>query len=137
MPFKTSAAAGDRGDDRHLVALLHGRLEVLEEADVLAGDEDVDEAAHLAGVVADALADAGVALLQLGEQLADGGAGGGHLLLAGGVLAQRRGNANGGHHFSPWRARISSNALIVGGMLCCDAASAASASCVFRPLPVM
>src|SRR5262249_11558228 len=49
------ATAGDRGNDGHLVAGLHGRVEVLEEADVFAVHEDVDEAAHRAGFVADPL----------------------------------------------------------------------------------
>jgi hypothetical protein len=43
---------------------------VLEEADVLAVHEDVDEAANLSRLVADAIADAGVTLVEVGQ---DGG----------------------------------------------------------------
>jgi hypothetical protein len=39
------SAAGDRGQDRDLVAVLDARLEALEEADVLAPDVDVHEPA--------------------------------------------------------------------------------------------
>src|SRR5205814_668703 len=116
------------------VALLHRRVEVLQEADVLGADEDVHEPAHRAGVVADALLDAGVALLQLGDQLADGAAGGGDLLLALGQLAERGGDADGGDGCSSIRC---SNALNVGGMLGPASASPSSASWVLSPLPVM
>ena len=44
-------AARDRGQDRQLVAVGDGRVEPVEEADVLAADVDVDEAAQAAAVV--------------------------------------------------------------------------------------
>src|SRR5581483_5178043 len=91
------AAARDRRDDRHLVAVLDRRVEVLQKADVLVLDEDVDEAPYRAGLVADALLDAGKALLQIGDQLADVLAARRHFFGALGQLAQRSRNANRGH----------------------------------------
>src|SRR5881296_1005877 len=46
-------ASRDRRDDRHLVARLDGRVELLQEADVLAVHEEVHEAPDLALLVAD------------------------------------------------------------------------------------
>src|SRR6185436_428739 len=60
---RRSGAAGDRGHDRDLVTLFHGRVETAEKADVLTVHVDVDETADLAGVVADALLQAGVVAL--------------------------------------------------------------------------
>src|SRR5262249_42927912 len=92
-----SAAAGDRRHDRELVARFHRRVEVLEKADVLAVDEDVDEAPHMARLVADALADAGEALVEVRE---DGGhvrALGLHGLGAARELPQRGWHSHLGH----------------------------------------
>src|SRR4051812_33677181 len=50
-------AAGYGGEDRDLVAVLDGRVEPVEEADVLAGHVDVHEAAQVA-VLRDPLAQA-------------------------------------------------------------------------------
>src|SRR5262245_42930479 len=50
-----SSAAGDGGHDGNVVAFLQGGLQVLQESDVVAVDVDVDEAAHFARLVADAL----------------------------------------------------------------------------------
>src|SRR5262245_47897525 len=41
-------ASGHRGNDAQLVAVLHRRVQVVEVADVLVIEVDVDEAAHLA-----------------------------------------------------------------------------------------
>src|SRR6185436_19827665 len=92
-----SAAAGDGRDDRDLVGVLDGRLEALEEADVLVVGEDVHELAHLAAVVADAFLEARVLRLEARDQRADGRARGRDLLLALRELAERRGDADGGH----------------------------------------
>src|SRR5882724_12006478 len=54
MRMAALAASRDRRDDRQLVARLERRLEVLQEADVLAVDEDVHETPHLSGLVTDA-----------------------------------------------------------------------------------
>src|SRR5690606_23051737 len=64
-------AAGDGGEDRHLVPLVDRRIEALEEADVLPLDVDVDEAAEVA-VDGDPLAEAVVALVETVEHLPDG-----------------------------------------------------------------
>src|SRR5437867_191342 len=59
---------GDRRDDRQLVARLERRVEVLEEADVLAVHEDVHEAPHLPVLVADALLQTRIAPLEIVDQ---------------------------------------------------------------------
>src|SRR3954471_1857530 len=64
--------AGDGRQDRDLVAVVDGGLEALLEADVLAGDVDVHEAAQVA-VLGDPLAKAVVAIEHRVEGLADGG----------------------------------------------------------------
>src|SRR6185437_5166995 len=87
----------DGGNDRDLVAVLDGRLEVLEEADVLVVREDVDEAAHLAALVADPFLDPGELRFEAGDQRADGVAGRGDLFLPLRQLAKRRRYADGGH----------------------------------------
>src|SRR5581483_328524 len=58
------SAAGDGGDDAHFVGGLQRRLQGIEEADIFAVDVDVHEAPDLALLVADAVLDAGVLLLQ-------------------------------------------------------------------------
>ena len=58
------SAAGDRRHDADFVAVFDRRIEVVEEADVFVGDEDVDETSHGARIVADPLLDAGVAVLE-------------------------------------------------------------------------
>src|SRR5207244_3331731 len=74
-----TSAPGDRGDDREGLARLDGRVEPLEEADVLVGHEHVDEPAQLAAVVEQPLAEAGVGGVERLQDLADGGAADGHL----------------------------------------------------------
>src|SRR5260370_40645391 len=74
---------GDRGNDADLVAVLHGRGQVVEVADVLVVEVDVDEAAHLA-VVEQALRDPGEPAAQVVEHpLHRPAAGLDHRLLAG------------------------------------------------------
>src|SRR3989475_11869214 len=65
MGMAALAASRDRRDDGQLVARLERRLEVRQEADVLAVDEDVHEASHLTGLVTDALLQARVAPLEI------------------------------------------------------------------------
>src|SRR5215468_3087991 len=89
-----SAASRDGRDDRELVARLHRGVEVLEEADVLAVDEDVDEAPDLARLVADALPDAGIAPVEVGEKRGHVRAFGLHGLGAARELAQGRGHSH-------------------------------------------
>ena len=52
-------AAGDGGDDADGLAVGHRGVEALEEADVVIGDEHVDEAAQAAGVVEEPLREPG------------------------------------------------------------------------------
>src|SRR5262249_2618878 len=91
---------GDGRNDRDLVGVLHRRVEVLEEADVLVVGEDVDEASDLPALVADALLGAGVLRLEARDEGADGAAGRGDLLLALCQLAKRRGNTDRRHFIS-------------------------------------
>src|SRR5919198_34338 len=107
MGMAASAASGDRRDDGELVTRLEGRVEVLQEADVLAVDEDVHEAPHLARLVTDALLQARVAPLEIVHER-------GHrrpLRLdspnAARVLAERR------RHFDRNHADVSSFRLLV------------------------
>src|SRR5262245_49518278 len=62
---RRSATAGDRRHDRQLVTGLHRSRDLLEEADVLAVHEDVDEPPHLPRLVADAVLDAGILLVEV------------------------------------------------------------------------
>src|SRR4030095_12235789 len=95
------APSRDRRHDRQLVARLERRLQVLEEADVLAVHEDVDEALHLARLVADALADAGIARIEIGQQCGHRAALRLDGLGAARELAQRRGHSHLGHVVVP------------------------------------
>src|SRR3982751_4331658 len=68
---RIASAAGDGGQDRHLVAVVHGRVEAVLEADVLAGDVDVHEPPEVA-VLRDPLAQAIVLVEDGVEGLAHG-----------------------------------------------------------------
>src|SRR5947209_10681354 len=92
------SAAGDRGEDRHLVALLDGRVELPEVPDVLVVQVHVHELVH-----------ATVGRLQVGggarelthdvvDDLADGGALGLDLRLPAGVAAHDGGESDGDGH---------------------------------------
>jgi hypothetical protein len=72
--FLRKSSPRDGGNDAHLVPRFDGRLLVLEEADVFAIDVNVDETAQVALRVEEPFADAGVALVEAGEEFADGGA---------------------------------------------------------------
>jgi hypothetical protein len=94
LHFELVLAAGDGGDDTDLVAVFERRLAVLEEADVLLVDIDVDEAAHLAFFIHEAFLDAGEARLQFDDRLADGGGVDFDQLLVVGQLAEWRGDSD-------------------------------------------
>src|SRR6478736_4219586 len=66
--------AGDGGEDLDLLAVGHRRVEPVAEADVLAVDVDVDEAAQAAVAIRQPVAQLAVALEQRVEHGADGGA---------------------------------------------------------------
>ncbi len=65
------SAAGHSGKDRDLVAVLHERLEAVEEADVLPADVDVHEAAQVP-VLGDAVAQSVVAVVETVEHVPHG-----------------------------------------------------------------
>src|SRR5436190_5794062 len=90
--------AGDCRDDRDLVAFLHRGVETREEANVLAVHVEVDETAHFAGVVADALFQAGMPALDVLDDRGDGAATRGDALGAPGELAKRGGDTNRNRH---------------------------------------
>src|SRR5262249_56328855 len=94
----------------------------------------VHEPADLPLVVEDALADAGVLLLQVRQQRADGRPLGLHLLQSGGELAQRGGDAYGRHGRLLLKASNSDRrAAMIGGRR----RTGTSGSVVFSPWPVM
>src|SRR5690348_13074938 len=66
------SAAGDCGQDRHLVAVGDGGVEAVQEADVLAADVHIDEPAQPA-VLGNPTAQLAVAVIQGVEHLADRG----------------------------------------------------------------
>jgi len=68
------SSSGDGGNDADFFAGLDGGFLVLEEADVFAVNVDIHEAADVAFVVEEALANAGVTLVETGEEFGDGGA---------------------------------------------------------------
>src|SRR6202011_1380370 len=97
---------GHRGDDAQLVTVLDRRGQVVEVADVLVVEIDVDEAAHLA-VVEQALGDAREPLPQVVQKSLDGSPLALNNRLALGVLAQRRGNVNpDGHGYTSKKLNI-------------------------------
>src|SRR5262245_42330077 len=100
------STAGDRREDRHLVAVGHGSVESVLEADVLAGDVDVDEAAQVP-VLGDPLAEAVVLVEDRVQRLADGRAVDLELALAAGGGAELGGNL---HRDAHRRAEI----LVIG-----------------------
>src|SRR5262245_12958456 len=71
----TASASGHRGDDADLVAVLDRRRQAAQIADVLVVDEDVEELLELVAVV-EAGGQLGVEVADVGQRLADGGAGG-------------------------------------------------------------
>src|SRR2546423_15369443 len=94
-------AAGDGGDDADDLTRGDRRLEVLQEADVLVGDEHVDEAAEAAAVVEDPLAEAGVRDVERLQDRGDRRALDARLRCAAGERTQLRGDPNrDGHHCS-------------------------------------
>ena len=122
----------------------------VEEADVLVVEEHVDEAAQLAAVVVEPLAEAGVRGVERAEHLADGRAVDAHLGRAAGEVAQLGGDADGDGHSDLLRvarclARTRSrragnaarNASSDGGIVAVTRTCGSMASSVFSPCPVM
>ena len=94
-----AAAAGDGGDHQHLIAVLEGILLVAEEADVFFVDIEVDEAAHLALLVAQMLSQGRKAGLDLRDQFGQiGGVRLGSRARSVGVLLKCIGQQNSNGH---------------------------------------
>ena len=89
-----SRTAGYRGQDGYFVTVVDARLQPLLEADVLAGDVDVDEAAQVA-VLGDAVPETTVGVEDGVEDLADGLAFHFQLAFAAGGGAQLRRDLHG------------------------------------------
>src|SRR3954470_7749322 len=83
-----SAAARDRREDRHRVAVLDLGVERTGEAHVLVVDVDVDEAVQLALLGDEAVLQAGVLAVEVVDERAEGGAAALDGLVAAGVGAQ-------------------------------------------------
>src|ERR1044072_2025369 len=91
------SATRDSRENGYLVALAHRRVEALLEADVLAADVDVDEAAQVA-VLGEPRPQVGVRLEDGVEHLADRGAGNLQLGVAAGRGAQLGRDLHGDRH---------------------------------------
>src|SRR5688572_2927038 len=100
-------AAGDGRDDADFVAVFDRGLLVLQEADVLLVDVDVDEAADGTVFIKQAVLDAGVTGLQFRNEAANGGGADLDQFFVVGELAEGRGDSNVFCHklFTP-RARV-------------------------------
>src|SRR6187402_663539 len=108
------SAAGDCRQDRYLVAVVDRGLQALLEADVLAGDVDVDEAAQVA-VLGDPVAQAFVGVEDGVEDLADGAPFHLQLGLAAGGGAQLGRDLHGDAHLDGYLLReLGLEALEVG-----------------------
>src|SRR5947209_7893567 len=95
-------AAGDRRYDLDLVARLDGSLLALQEPNVLAVDEEIDEVSQLAGIGVEVRLERRVAGGQRGERLADRRPLDRHRPLLLGVAAQRQGQLDrNGHPTAP------------------------------------
>src|SRR5688500_2096791 len=87
-------APGNRRNNAERVAALHRCLLLLQIADVLVVQVDIDEVPQLALLRVEVLLQAVVLLRQVGEELADGGAADFDGLELVGERAERRGNVN-------------------------------------------
>src|SRR3984957_6794800 len=142
------SAASDGRDDRDGLAGGPRGGQPVEEADVLVGEEDVDEPAELAGVVEEALGETGVAGVEGLQRLADRRPVDLDLAGAGGQGAQLGGDADGHAHragssvIGKWWSGSSApstaawKASRVGSIVTVGPAVPARASTVFSPCPV-
>src|SRR5829696_9075196 len=112
-PAFAGSAPGDRGDDRHRLAIGHWGVEPLQVADVVVGHEDVHEPPQAAVLVEQSIAEARMGAFEGGDDLSDGIGVDAHLPFAGGEGAQRGGYPDRDAHrrtpsflpLSPRRAR--------------------------------
>src|SRR5262249_43026187 len=93
----SGSAPRDGGDDAHIVAVLDRRRQIVEVADVLIVEIDVDEAAHLS-ILEESRRDAGILLAEIVEQVLDRAAGGLDDGLVVGMLPHGRGDVDAYGH---------------------------------------
>src|SRR3954464_13902856 len=135
--FRPRSAARDRGQDLDLVAVLDRRREAVAEADVLAVDVDVDEAAQAAVAVGERVAQLRVLAVERLEHRADGLAVDGDLRgAAGGGAPLGRQLDGAAHHAESPASTVDSNAENFGSISWASKVSR-TASSVLRPSPVM
>src|SRR4051812_8463232 len=103
------SSARDGRDDADLIARLELGLEAAREAHVLLADVDVDEATD-ALLVEEAIAEAGVLLLEVLDHVADGAAGGLHLVGSSSEASERGGDSDDGVHGWLWGVGLGSEA---------------------------
>src|SRR5687767_6270177 len=139
-----STASRDRGHDGDDVGFLERGLLAFEEADVLLVDVDVDEAAELPALVDEPLLEPGELALEVGDHVVYRVAGGSHLGIALGGLAEWRRDSDRRHVASPFQlvcdfrfASAWSNADSDGLIATCADSFSYRASGVLSPLPVM
>src|SRR5207253_9586603 len=101
--FRHFLSARNRRDDGDFVAVLNLRRLAVEESDVFIVEEDVHETADLAGLVADALLEAGKAPVEIVEDFADRRACGLDDFLFVGEFAEWGWDADAYHVFSGFR----------------------------------
>lgn len=90
-------ASGDGGNDADFVGFLYGSGVIIEETDVFAVDEDVDETADVPLVVADPIFEAGEGFVEVVDEFADGFARGAHFVEIVREFAEGRGDEDSGH----------------------------------------
>src|SRR3954453_17207553 len=132
------SAAGDRGQDLHLVAVGDRRVEAVGEADVLAVDVDVDEAPQRAVAVRQAIAQLAVTVEQRVEHLAHGPTVHLELGLAAGRGPQLGRDLDLHRHqtCTPAPSTCATNSSY-DGAISCAVNVPLTASSVLRPSPVM
>src|SRR5262245_45789117 len=111
-------APGDSGNDRELIAVLDRRVEIVEEANILVIEIDVDEALELA-LVEHALTQPGELPAEVIKDSLHAGACGLDLRLAGGVLPHRCRNLHANSHEASRSKRVR-EVVLLRVRLCLD-----------------
>ena len=89
--------SGYRWNDGNHVRVFDGRFLLLKETHIFVVQEDIHEAAYFSLLVHDAFGEAGIGSVKFVENVTEGGADCGHLLLIVGELPERGWNADGCH----------------------------------------
>jgi hypothetical protein len=92
------SAAGDGGDDAHGLARGHRSVETLQVAHVVVGHEQIHEATQCTLIVEQAIVEAGMGRIQIGQHLTKRGALDGHRRVASGQRTKSGGDAHGDGH---------------------------------------